>query len=162
VDRLNKLGVPVKDVPAGFNNIVTLVFDDQDFDMWQLGWRFDSPIPLFLWDLFNSVNATPPNAAAQGGVCSAREDAINGCQQKFDELSNQLLAEQNLDKVNEIAVQLQKMIFDNVAYVETHNLQLTEPFRTDRVAWQGLEKLDGKVANGLQGGNGYLGLAQKK
>lgn len=33
----NQIGIPVRSVPTGFNVIVSRVFVEQDFDMWQLG-----------------------------------------------------------------------------------------------------------------------------
>ncbi len=138
VDRLQKLGVLVRDVPAGFNNIVTLVFDLQDFDMWQLGWSL-SFYPDYLEAFFGSRNAARQGNAAQGGVCSARENAINGCQDTFDDLSFQFLAESDVNKARDLAFQLQKMVFDYVAYVPTHHVVVNDAFRVDRIGWQGLE-----------------------
>jgi len=158
VDRLSKLGLPVRDVPAGFNNIVTLVFDEQNFDMWQLGWGL-FVYPNYLESFFHSRNTAPGGDSPQGGVCSAREDKATGCQQKFDKLADEFLAEQDLLKSQQLALELQRLVFENVAYVPTHYVQQQDAFRSDRVNWQGLENLP--ILDGLQGRAGFRSLVQK-
>ncbi len=158
VDRLQKLGIPIRDVPAGFNNIVTLVFDEQDFDMWQLGWGL-GVYPDYLEAFFHSRNTEPGGNAPQGGVCSAREDELTGCQQKFDELADQFLAEQDLLKAQEIARELQRMVFEYAAYVPTHYVQQQDAYRADRINWQGLE--DHPILDGIQAGAGYRSIVKK-
>lgn len=137
-DRLQKLGVPITDVPAGFNNIVTRVFDLQDFDMWQLGWAL-SFYPDYLEAFFHSRNTAPGGNSPQGGVCSARENAINGCQDKFDKLAIDFLAETDINKAQQMAYELQRLVFENVAYVPTHHIIVNDAYRADRINWQGLE-----------------------
>jgi len=158
VDRLQKLGIPVRDVPAGFNNIVTLVFDEQDFDMWQLGWGL-GVYPDYLEAFFHSRNTEPGGNSPQGGVCSAREDALTGCQQRLDELADQFLAEQDLLKAQELARELQRLVFENAAYVPTHYVQQQDAYRADRINWQGLE--DKPILDGLQGAAGFPALVIK-
>jgi ABC-type transport system substrate-binding protein len=158
VNELQKLGVPMRDVPAGFNNIVTLVFDEQDFDMWQLGWSL-SVLPSYLFDFFESSNTALGGNAAQGGVCSARENAANHCQDQYDQLAAALLKEQDINKAQQIAFQLQQAIFANVAYVPTHYVITTDAYHADRISWQGLEGLP--LLGGLQFQQGLRDLAQK-
>ena len=158
VDRMNKLGVPVRDVPAGFNNIVTLVFDQQDFDMWQLGWSIGS-FPDYVWDFFESSNTTLGGNAAQGGVCSSRENALNGCQESYDQLANAFLAETDLEAAVTQNKQLQSLIFDSVGYIPTHFSAQNDAYRVDRVNWQGLEDLP--LYGGLESGQGYRDLVRK-
>jgi ABC-type transport system substrate-binding protein len=158
VDRLQKLGVPVRDVPAGFNNIVTLVFDEQDFDMWQLGWGL-GVYPDYLEAFYHSRNTAPGGNAPQGGVCGAREDALTGCQQEFDALADQFLAEQDARKAQEIAFELQRLVFHWAAYVPTHYVQQQDAYRADRINWQGLE--DFPILDGMQAGAGYRSIVKK-
>jgi ABC-type transport system substrate-binding protein len=42
---VNQIGIPVRGVPTGFNVIVTKVFDEQDFDVWSLGWSLGGLTP---------------------------------------------------------------------------------------------------------------------
>jgi len=158
VDRMNLLGIPVRDVPAGFNNIVTLVFDQQDFDQWQLGWGL-GVYPDWLVVFFHSRFTGPGNYSPQGGVCSSRENAINGCQENFDALAEQFEAEQDLQKAQQLAFELERIIYENAAYIPTHYVIQWDAYRADRVNWQGLE--DQKVFDGLQGGAGYRALVKK-
>ncbi len=159
VDRLSKLGVPVRDVPAGFNNIVTLVFDEQDFDMWQLGWGL-GVFPGYLEAFFHSRNTEPGGDSPQGGVCSALDNAATGCQDQYDQLADQFLAEQDATKAQEIARELQRLaIFEWFAYVPTHYVQQHDAFRADRITWQGLENLP--ILDGLQSAAGFREFVQK-
>lgn len=158
VDRLQKLGVPVRDVPAGFNNIVTLVFDEQDFDMWQLGWGL-GVYPDYLEAFFHSRHTQPGGDSPQGGVCSAQEDAQTGCQQQYDQLADEFLAEQDLLKAQQIARELQRLVFEWAAYVPTHYVQQQDAYRADRISWQGLE--DHPILDGLQAGAAYRAIVKK-
>ncbi len=158
VDRLQKLGFPVRDVPAGFNNIVTLVFDEQDFDMWQLGWGL-GVYPDYLEAFFHSRNTAPGGNAPQGGVCSPRENELTGCQEEFDRLADQFLAEQDARKAQQIAFELQRLVFEWAAYVPTHYVQQQDAYRADRINWQGLEEFP--VLDGIQAGAGYRGIVKK-
>jgi len=158
VDRMNLLGIPVRDVPAGFNNIVTLVFDEQDFDQWQLGWGL-GVYPDWLVVFFHSRFTTPGNYSPQDGVCSSRENALNGCQENFDALADQFLEEQDIQRARDLAFELQRLIYENAAYIPTHYVIQWDAFRADRVNWQGLE--DQKIFDGLQGGAAYRSLVRK-
>jgi ABC-type transport system substrate-binding protein len=145
-------------VPAGFNNIVTLVFDAQDFDMWQLGWGL-SAYPDYLEAFYHSRNTAPGGNSPQGGLCSDREDALTGCQQAFDELADQFIAEQDLQRAKDLAVQMQEQLAEFLPYVPTHYVQQQDAYRADRIDWQGLE--DKAVLDGLQGGAAFRGLVRK-
>lgn len=158
VDRLQKLGVPVRDVPAGFNNIVTLVFDEQDFDMWQLGWSLGAYVD-YLEAFFHSRNTAPGGNSPQGGVCSARENEATGCQEAYDELADQFVGEQDADKSVEQARELQRLVFEWAAYVPTHYVQAQDAWRTDAVSYQGLE--DVTLLEGIHGFTGLKSMVQK-
>ncbi len=152
-DRLNKLGIPVRDVPAGFNNIVTLVFAQQDFDMWQLGWTGGVEPTFNVVDLFTLENTQPNGNAAQGGVCSPRENADNGCQDRYEELANQFKAATSVEEAIPLAIEMQQAIFDNVAYIPTHNTIQFDAYRADQLDFQGLA--EASLLNGLQFNDGY-------
>lgn len=157
-DRLNKLGVPVRDVPAGFNNIVTQVFAQQDFDMWQLGWSL-TPYPDHLETFWHSRNTSAGGNAAQGGVCSQRENEASGCQEQFDQMADELLAATETSEAQEIAKQLQDVIFNRAAYVMTHYTLAYDAWRPNSVSWQGLE--EESILQGIHGFTGLRSFVQK-
>jgi len=158
VDRMSLLGATVRDVPAGFNNIVDLVFDKQDFDMWQLGWRVGI-FPDHVYYFFNSAFTEPGGYSPQGGFCSARENALNGCQDKFDELSEAFMAEQSVDQAAAEIHEMQAMLNEFLPYVTTHSVPQWDAWNPNRLSWGGLEDLT--LSGGLVGGNAYRTLVQK-
>jgi len=67
--NLRQIGVNIVSKPTAFGQIVTRVFDLQDFDMWILGWSLTGFIvPSYMWDFFYSKNVDLSEDNAEGYV----------------------------------------------------------------------------------------------
>ena len=82
---LNEIGIPVRANLTGFNVIVERVFDQQDFDMWILGWGL-SAFPDYLESFFHSRHS---------GLEGHNPGGYNN--PEFDRLADELLAETDLE-----------------------------------------------------------------
>ncbi|MFQ6030754.1 MAG: ABC transporter substrate-binding protein, partial [Dehalococcoidia bacterium] len=78
---LNDVGIPARANLTGFNVIVEKVFEQQDFDIWILGWSL-SQYPDYLEAFFHSRHSDPGGHNA-GGYSNP----------EFDRLADELLAE---------------------------------------------------------------------
>ena len=139
---LREAGIPVTAQLKGFNVIVPKVFDEQDFDMWILGWGL-TVFPDYLNDFFNSERAELGDLNA-GGYSNP----------EFDTLGNQLVAETDIDEAHRQASRLQELLADELPYVVLLTTQILEPVR-DNVKFPFYEVMDG-VQNYFQSPNGPL------
>jgi len=140
---LNEVGIPVKALPTGFNLIVTKVFDEQDFDMWILGW---------------SLGLYPDHMEA---FFSCRNTELGGfnpegyCNPDFDKVAFEFLAELDIVKAKELAFRMQEFLARELPYVVLFNAPLFEAYRSDMVQYPYTQVLDG-----LQGANGLPSLVK--
>ena len=139
---LREAGIPVTAQLKGFNVIVPKVFDEQDFDMWILGWGL-TVFPDYLNDFFNSERAELGDLNA-GGYSNP----------EFDNLGNQLVAETDIDNAREQAFRLQELLADELPYVVLLTTQILEPVRSN-VQFPFDEVMDG-IQNYFQSPNGPL------
>jgi len=159
VDRLLKLGVPVQGTPACPICTYALVFESQALDIWLLDRWNPGVYPGYLEAFFHSRNTEEGGNSPQGGVCSERDDALTGCQRAYDELADRFLAERDLQRAQELAYELQRLIFENAAYIPLGYVQQQDAYRADRVNWQGLEEMP--LLGGLQFGVGFREYVRK-
>ena len=82
---LNEVGIPLRANLTGFNVIVDKVFNQQDFDMWILGWGL-SAFPDYLEAFFHSRHS---------GLEGHNAGGYNN--PEFDRLADELLAETDLE-----------------------------------------------------------------
>ncbi|MBI4306280.1 MAG: ABC transporter substrate-binding protein [Chloroflexi bacterium] len=140
---LKEAGIPIKANLTGFNPIVDLVFTQQNFDMWILGWGL-TIYPDYVADFFHSKQAIKEGQNAGGYNNPA-----------FDKAADEFLAETDLNKAKEKALKLQETIADELPYVTLFAVPILEVYRPDKVKFAYTDVLDG-VQNYFQGINGPL------
>ena len=132
-DWLNQVGIPVKANLTGFNVIVTRVFEQQDFDMWILGWSLGDPsFPDFLYYFFHSQFSNP------GG-----QNAMGYSNPQFDRLAQEFIETTDIEQAHEIADQLQAMLATDLPYVVLFDSPILEAFRADRLQFPYTDVLGG-------------------
>ncbi|NOK82630.1 MAG: ABC transporter substrate-binding protein [Chloroflexi bacterium AL-W] len=128
---LTDFGIPVTAELTGFNVIVERVFEQQDFDMYMLGWSL-TIFPDYLRDFFHSDRAVVGDNNA--GAYSNPE---------FDELSDQIKLCTDLVECQEISVQIQQILAEEVPYVLLFDTGIVEAYRTDSLEYPYKEALGG-------------------
>ena len=134
---LNEIGIPLKANLTGFNVIVEKVFDQQDFDMWILGWGL-SPFPDYPENFFHSRNSEL-EGHNPGGYSNA----------EFDRLADQLLAETDLEAARQQVFEMQAFIAEDLPYVALFDTPIVETYRSERVefpyteTWGGIQSASG-------------------
>jgi ABC-type transport system substrate-binding protein len=128
---LNDLGVPAKANLTGFNVIVSKVFDEQDFDMYILGWSL-TIFPDYVRDFFHSERAGLGDNNA-GGYSNP----------EFDTLSDNIKTCDTFDSCKEIADQIQNILSDELPYIVLFDTGIVETFRSDAVEYPYTDTLSG-------------------
>lgn len=142
---LNEVGIPAHADLTGFNLIVEKVFDQQDFDMWILGWGL-SLYPDYLESFFHSRHA---------GLEGHNAGGYNN--PEFDALADRLLAETDVDAARVLVFEMQVYLAEDLPYVPLFDTPLVEAFRSDRVEFPYTYSL-----GGLQNAAGLTTLVQFK
>ena len=142
---LNEVGIPVHADLTGFNLIVEKVFDQQDFDMWILGWGL-SLYPDYLESFFHSRHS---------GLEGHNAGGYNN--PEFDRLADELLAETDVDAARELVFELQAFLAEDLPYVPLFDTPLVEAYRSDRIEYPYTHSL-----GGLQNASGLTTLVQFK
>lgn len=135
-----EVGIPIKANLTGFNVIVPRVFDQQDFDMWILGWGL-TVFPNYVADFFHSARSGLEDYNA-GGYSNA----------EFDLIADQLNSTADLDEARAIAFRIQEILADELPYVVLFTTPILEAYRTE-VHWPFTTVLDG-IQNYFQSMNG--------
>lgn len=135
---LNEFGIPVKANLTGFNIIVSKVFDEQDFDMYILGWSL-TIFPDYVRDFFHSERAGLGDNNA-GGYSNPQ----------FDALSDQIKTCDTLDACKAIADQIQQVLSTELPYVVLFDTGIVEAYRSAAVEYPYTDTLGGlQFVNGL-------------
>ena len=142
---LNEVGIPVHADLTGFNLIVEKVFDQQDFDMWILGWGL-TLYPDYLESFFHSRHSDLEGHNA-GGYNNP----------EFDRLADELLAETEVEAARELVFEMQEFLAEDLPYVTLFDTPLVEAYRSDRIEYPYTHSL-----GGLQNGAGLTTLVQFK
>ena len=130
---LNEVGIPLRANLTGFNVIVDRVFNQQNFDMWILGWDL-SAFPDYLESFFHSRHSGLEGHNA-GGYNNA----------EFDRLADQLLAETELEAARQQVFEMQAFIAEELPYVVLFDTPIIETFRSESIefpyteTWGGLQ-----------------------
>jgi len=140
---LKEAGIPVKANLTGFNVIVPRVFEEQDFDMWILGWGL-TIYPDYLADFFHS------NQAVLGGL-----NAGGYSKPEFDAMADDFTSETDLNAARVKAFTLQEYLADDLPYVTLFATPIIEAYRTETVNFAFTDVLDG-LQNYFQSINGPL------
>ena len=134
---LNEIGIPLRANLTGFNVIVERVFNQQDFDMWILGWSL-SPFPDYLEAFFHSKHAQQEGQNA-GGYSNP----------EFDRLAEQLLAETDLETAKRQVSEMQAFLAEDLPYVVLFDTPIVETYRSERIefpytdSWGGIQSAAG-------------------
>ena len=142
---LNEVGIPVHADLTGFNLIVEKVFDQQDFDMWILGWGL-SLYPDYLESFFHSRHS---------GLEGHNAGGYNN--PEFDRLADELLAETDVEAARNLVFELQAFLAEDLPYVPLFDTPLVEAYRSDQVDYPYTHSL-----GGLQNASGLTTLVQFK
>ncbi len=135
---LSEVGIPLRADLTGFNLIVEKVFNQQDFDMWMLGWGL-SLYPDYLEAFFHSRHSGLEGHNA-GGYHN----------HDFDHLADQLLAETDVEAAREQVLEMQAFLADDLPYVVLFDTPLVEAYRSDRIEYPYTQSLGGlQIAAGL-------------
>ena len=134
---LNEIGIPLRANLTGFNVIVEKVFDQQEFDMWILGWAL-SAFPDYLEAFFHSKHS---------GLEGYNPGGYNN--PEFDGLAEQLLAETDLEAARLQVFEMQAFLAEDLPYVVLFDTPIVETYRSDRIefpyteTWGGLQSAAG-------------------
>jgi ABC-type transport system substrate-binding protein len=128
---LNEFGIPLKAELAGFNVIIPIIYTEQDFDMYILGWSL-SIFPSYLNDFFAEAQAVPDGNNAGGYV-----------NPEFETLAAQLLTCDSVEACKPIADQIQTLLSTEVPYVVLFDTGIIEPYRSAAVDFPYTENLSG-------------------
>jgi ABC-type transport system substrate-binding protein len=128
---LNEAGIPVKAHLAGFNVLVPIIFTEQDFDMYILGWSLGI-FPSYMRDFWHSEQAVVDGNNA-GGYMNP----------EFDEKSEKLMQCTSFEECKEITDELQTMLSTEVPYVVLFDTGIIEPYRSAAVEFPYTEHLSG-------------------
>ena len=127
----NDLGVPLKANLTGFNIIVSKVFDEQDFDIWMLGWSV-TVFPDYLRDFFHSDRAGIGDNNA-GGYSNP----------EFDALADGIKACTVAEECAEIANNIQKVVAEELPYIVLFDTGIVEFYRSAAVEYPYTDTLGG-------------------
>ena len=134
---LNEVGIPLRANLTGFNVIVEKVFDQQDFDMWILGWGL-TPFPDYLESFFHSRHSALEGYNA-GGYNNP----------DFDRLADGLLSEIDLEAARRQVFEMQAFLAEDLPYVVLFDTPIVETYRSERIeypytdTWGGLQSVAG-------------------
>jgi ABC-type transport system substrate-binding protein len=135
---LNQIGVPVRGVPTGFNVIVTKVFDEQDFDVWSLGWSLGGLTPPDYLESFFHTRHTELGDDNPQGYSNPEVDAL------LDEFLKTL----DLNKARDLVFKIQEILLVESPYVPLFDTAIVDAWRDDKVVYPFVERTQGIVGMG--------------
>ena len=142
---LSEVGIPLRANLTGFNVIVDKVFNQQDFDMWILGWGL-SAFPDYLEAFFHSRHSGL-EGHNPGGYSKP----------EFDRLADELLAETDLEAARQQVFEMQAFLAVDLPYVVLFDTPVVETYRSERIEFPYTE-----TWGGLQSASGMPGLVNFK
>ena len=128
---MNEVGIPLRADLTGFNLIVEKVFNQQDFDMWILGWGL-TLFPDYLESFFHSRYSGIEGRNA-GGFSNP----------EYDRLADAFLAETEVQAAREQVFQMQQFLAEELPYVTLFTTPIVETFRSDRIEFPYTDILGG-------------------
>jgi peptide/nickel transport system substrate-binding protein len=132
---LNEFGIPLEAQLAGFNVIVPIIFTEQDFDMYILGWSLDL-FPTSLFDFFAEEQAVKDGNNA-GGYANP----------EFEASARALLTCDTLESCHEEAFKAQAILAEELPYVVLFDTPIIEAYRSASVEFPYTETLSGLQYN---------------
>jgi peptide/nickel transport system substrate-binding protein len=128
---LNEFGIPLEAQLAGFNVIVPIIFTEQDFDMYILGWSLDI-FPTSLLDFFSEEQAAQDGNNAGGYV-----------NPEFEASASALLTCDTLESCREEAFKAQAILSEELPYVVLFDTGIIEAYRSASVDYPFTDTLSG-------------------
>lgn len=138
---LNEFGIPLEAQLAGFNVIVPIIFTEQNFDMYILGWSLGI-FPDYLRDFFAEEQAAQDGNNAGGYVNPEVEARLN-----------EILTCETFESCKEIGDELQVILATELPYVLLFDTGIIEAYRSASVEFPYTETLSGLQYH-HQGGGG--------
>lgn len=135
---VNQIGIPVRGVPTGFNVIVTKVFDEQDFDVWSLGWSLGGLTPPDYLESFFHTRHTELGDDNPQGYSNPEVDAL------LDEFLKTL----DLNKARDLVFKIQEILLIESPYVPLFDTAIVDAWRDDKVVYPFVERTQGIVGMG--------------
>jgi len=135
---VNQIGIPVRGVPTGFNVIVTKVFDEQDFDVWSLGWSLGGLTPPDYLESFFHTRHTELGDDNPEGYSNPEVDAL------LDEFLKTL----DLNKARDLVFKIQEILLVESPYVPLFDTAIVDAWRDDKVVYPFVERTQGIVGMG--------------
>lgn len=135
---VNQIGIPVRGVPTGFNVIVTKVFDEQDFDVWSLGWSLGGLTPPDYLESFFHTRHTELGDDNPQGYSNPEVDAL------LDEFLKTL----DLNKARNLVFKIQEILLFESPYVPLFDTAIVDAWRDDKVVYPFVERTQGIVGMG--------------
>ena len=142
---LNEVGIPLRADLTGFNLIVEKVFEQQDFDLWILGWGL-SLFPDYLEAFFHSKYSELEGFNA-GGYNNP----------EFDRLADELVAETDVAAAQQQVFGMQEFLAEELPYITLFTTPIVETYRSEKLEYPYTDNL-----GGLQSANGLPGTVQFK
>ncbi len=133
---LNEFGIPVDVQLFGFNLLADKIFEEQDIDMWILGWGL-TPFADHMASFF-SCDETELGGFNAGGYCS----------DEFQALIDEFNVETDLDKALESVFQQQELLAEDLPYVILFTTPIVEAYRSSAIQFPYTENLDGLQTTG--------------
>lgn len=128
---LSDIGIPVRSELKNFNVLRDQVVNQQDFDMYILGWSLDI-FPSNLHDFFHSERSSLGDLNS-GGFSDPEYDAA----------AEELLSCTTLERCREIAGQLQQTLSGSLPYVVLFDTGIIEAYRGEVLAFPYTDTLSG-------------------
>lgn len=129
---LNEVGIPVKKTYLAFNVLMTRVNDQQDMDMWILGFSL-TLYPSYLNSMFHS-RYTPLRARNSAGYVS----------KEYDALVEEFLSEaDDMVRARQLAFQLQEKLATDLPWLPLFETPVVEAYRSDQVIFPSTRGLGG-------------------
>ena len=128
---LTEVGIPVRADLTGFNLIVEKVFNQQDFDMWILGWGltlYPDYLEAFFHSRYSDLEQFNP-----GGYYNP----------EFDQLADDMVAETELERAQDLVFELQAVLADDLPYVTLFTTPIVETYRSDSIEFPYTQNLGG-------------------
>jgi peptide/nickel transport system substrate-binding protein len=127
----NEFGIPLKANLAGFNVIVPIIFTEQNFDIYMLGWSLDL-FPSSLRDFFATDQAVQDGNNA-GGYSNP----------EFDKKAQELLTCESFEDCKVLADELQVILATELPYVVLFDTGIIEAYRNASLEYPFTEGLSG-------------------
>jgi len=128
---LNEMGIPLTANLAGFNVIVPIIFTEQGFDMYILGWSL-SLFPSYLFDFFAEEQAVVDGNNAGGYI-----------NPEFESLGREILVCDSVETCKPISDNIQTLLATEVPYVVLFDTGIIEPYRSAAIDFPYTEHLSG-------------------